>query len=219
MRLRLGAVPENPDFHPAQEGWRALREPSAFAFTWIASAVGLVVGAGVIALWVLTLPAGLQVSLEIPPEAPWYVRAWQIAKPLLAIGLLILVHELIHAVVHPGFGLSRHTIVGFWPSKLVCYAAYDHEQSRNRFLLCLAMPLVVISLGLWVAELVLRTGSAWLPGLSIVNALFAGGDVTAIALVAWQVPSRATVRNLGWFTWWRSDPGGGLRSDVPPVLL
>jgi hypothetical protein len=203
MRFHVGHVPESPDFHPVQEGWHALREPRPGTFTVIAGAVGLVVGAAFVALWFFTVPHGFEFSIKIPAGTPWYVASWRLAQPLLAFALLIVIHELIHAAVHPGFGRSRDSVLGLWPTQLVFYAHYDHEQSRNQFLLCLAMPLIVISLGLWALELLLRTGSAWFPGISVVNAMCAGGDVTAIVLLAWQVPHRATVRNLGWFTWWR----------------
>ena len=50
---------------------------------------------------------------------------------LLAFAGLVVVHEGIHALVHPMAGLSPHSILGFWAS-LGFYAHYDGEMSRNR---------------------------------------------------------------------------------------
>lgn len=70
---------------------------------------------------------------------------------LLTLGLIafvpiVVVHELVHAAVHPKAGRSDRSILGFWPSRLLFYAHYDGELTRNRFIAILAMPTVVITL-------------------------------------------------------------------------
>jgi hypothetical protein len=47
---------------------------------------------------------------------------------------LVVVHELIHAMVHPHGGKSDTTILGLWPSRLLFYAHYDGELTRYRFI-------------------------------------------------------------------------------------
>jgi hypothetical protein len=63
----------------------------------------------------------------------------------LSFPALILVHELLHAVVHPGYGFTDATVIGAWPSKLLFYAHYCGPLSRERFLLVFAMPTLVIT--------------------------------------------------------------------------
>jgi hypothetical protein len=95
-------------------------------------------------------------------------------------------------------------MLGAWPAIGVFYAHYEGPQSRNRMLVVLLMPLLVITGGLWLIEMLFPTGwGSVLGAFSIVNALFAGGDVLATGIIAWQVPANAEVRNQGWKTWWR----------------
>ena len=39
--------------------------------------------------------------------------------------------------------------------------------------------------------------------LSVANALFSGGDAILLAIIAWQVPGHAVIRNQGWKSWWK----------------
>jgi Putative zincin peptidase len=211
MRLHFGPVPENPDFHPQDEGWTPLREPSAGVFVLLASGVGVAVGVLVAMLWAATVESGiiLQVKFSGRGVSTAIPIAIAIAKVLGAIALLIVVHELLHAAVYPGGWLSRRTIIGMWLSKGMFYAHYDGPLRRNRILLVSLTPFLVLTVGLWLAELVLRTGWGTLPALSVLNAIFAGGDILATGMVVWQLPSRAEVRNQGWNTWWRLPPRDG----------
>jgi hypothetical protein len=61
------------------------------------------------------------------------------------LGVLI-VHELIHLIAHPKFGLSKDSVLGVWPKAGVCYAFYGGELSRNRFILIIALPLFVLTI-------------------------------------------------------------------------
>jgi hypothetical protein len=100
-------------------------------------------------------------------------------------------------------------MIGLWLVKGLFYAHYDGPLSRNRFVLTLLTPLLVLTLGVWLAELVLHTGWGLLPAWSVLNAMFAGGDILATGMVVWQIPARAETRNQGWNTWWRLPPGDG----------
>jgi hypothetical protein len=208
MRLHFGAVPESPDFHPQEEGWTPLREPSATVFVWIASGVGVVVGLLIAVLWAGTVPGGEILSISFQGRFPALPIVIAIAKVLGAIALLIVVHELLHAAIFPGWWLSRQTIIGIWLSKGLFYAHYDGPMSRNRCLLVLVTPFLVLTVGLWLVELVFQTGWGLFPGWSVLNAMLAGGDILATGMIAWQIPATAEVRNQGWRTWWR----------VPPVV-
>ncbi len=129
-----------------------------------------------------------------------------VANPTLLILCLISlipVHELAHALIHPGLGLSRQTVIGFWPSRLIAYAHFDGKLSRERFLMILAMPVVVLSLLPLLCCLVLKHGSVTLAFFSSLNMLAAGGDLFGIGLLLWQVPRKATVLNEGWKTYWK----------------
>jgi hypothetical protein len=205
MRLHYGPIPENPDFHPEAEGWTPLREPSAGLFVWIASGVGIVNGILAALAWAAILEDGVNLSYTIRGDDP---RPWLSVLVALAIvfgffAALIGVHELLHAAVFPGWWLSPRTLIGVWPLKGMFYAAYDGPLSRNRFLLALLTPLAVLSILPWLVEAISHTGWPQLPMISVVNAMAAGGDAFAAALIAWQVPAGATMQNQGWKSWWR----------------
>ncbi|MDX1946607.1 MAG: DUF3267 domain-containing protein [Pirellulaceae bacterium] len=205
MRFHYGPLPENPEFRPEAGGWHKLREPSVTVFTWIAGFVGFALFLATIWAWVGLAGVELNFSVSVRPgeEASW-AFASLVLQFLGGVALLILVHELLHAAIYPNFGFDRRTFLGAWPSKGLFYAYFDGELSRNRFVVTLLTPFLVLTIGLLVFEVLVRTDSAWLPGWSILNAAFAGGDITATLLVVVQVPSRAIVRNQGWQTWWRT---------------
>lgn len=120
---------------------------------------------------------------------------------------IIVVHELIHASVHPRLGRSDASVIGLWPSRMIFYAQYTGALSRDRFLAILVMPFLFITiLPLLFAMSCSLPGQ--FPGFMIAwcstwNAMFSCGDIFGIALVLWQVPRRSIVQNQGWWTFWR----------------
>jgi hypothetical protein len=117
--------------------------------------------------------------------------------------IIIPIHELIHAMVHPGSGGTADSILGFWPSRLLFYAHYMGELTRTRFIAILLMPLLIISFLPLVICAITGYTSALLVFSSVINAFFACGDIFAIGLLLFQIPARARVRNQGWRTYWR----------------
>lgn len=195
MRVHVGAVPESPDFLPDIAPWRSLREPGPIAMQFIALPIGIAAGAIMVLFWARLTPP--RQSLSFTP--------FSIAATFVVV---IPVHELIHALVHPASGRSRNSIVGVWPSRFLFYAHYDGELTRNRFLAILLMPFLVISVApALFAHAFLDVAPAWLAFASILNALLACGDLLGVLLVAFQVPRAATIRNQGWRTYWK--PAGG----------
>src|SRR5688572_23663561 len=148
MRLHLGAIPSSPDFEPAAP-WKALREPSPWLAQLYAFPIGFGVGLLIVVLWVVATP------LEVE------------ASPVSTSALLgsffgiVVVHELIHAAVHPMAGRSRQSILGLWPSRLLFYAHYDGEMTRNRMIAVLLMPLLLISVVPLVIAGVTQLACGW----------------------------------------------------------
>jgi hypothetical protein len=54
-----------------------------------------------------------------------------------------------------------------------------------------------------IAGLLFAWMPPWLVLLSAINTFASSGDLIAAALLVWQTPSSATVRNKGIETWWR----------------
>ncbi len=190
MRFHVGAIPATPDFSP-DESWKPLREPTPWIMQSIACPIGFGVAGAVAVLWFTLTP------LEFPTEV------LSVTEFLLSFAALIVVHELIHAAVHPKAGRSPQSILGIWPSRLLFYAHYDGEITRNRFIAIFLMPLLVISLVPLLIAAVTQLTSGWAAYLSTLNALSACGDILGAGIVLSQVPATATVRNQGWRTYWR----------------
>jgi hypothetical protein len=133
MRFHLGAIPTSPDFTP-DVPWKPLREPSPWLAQFIAFPVGVLTAALMVVLWLSITPLGDAMFAMPTPSV------------LMSLAGLLIVHELVHAAAHPMAGRSAHSVLGFWPSRLVAYAHYDGELSRNRFVVIMLMPLFAISI-------------------------------------------------------------------------
>ncbi|WP_035612345.1 DUF3267 domain-containing protein [Haloferula sp. BvORR071] len=196
MRLHHGAIPE--DFEP-DESWRSIREPGPFGLQLMALPVGILCAA-------LTLFAWAQLGAA-PGMHFRGVGLWgEIGLVMLSFPILIVVHELLHAAVHPGWGSAPESVIGVWPSRMIFYAHYAGALARNRFLTVFAMPFLVITvlpLALAASGILpsgMRPAAAW---FSAWNAFFACGDCVGFALILLQVPREALVRNKGWRSYWK----------------
>lgn len=192
MRLRVGGIPDSPDF-VAGEDWKPLKEPTPWLMQLFALPLGIVLFVFFVWAWANWTPLG---GAEIRSIG-------FLVLGLASFAPLIVFHELIHMWVHPEAGRSGRSILGFWPSRLLFFAHYDGELTRERFLAIVVMPLLVISCLPLTVSITAGTSHSLVAWLSCWNALFACGDVFAILLVIFQVPSGAIVRNKGWRTYWK----------------
>jgi hypothetical protein len=189
MRFHYGSIPENKDFNPEAEGWLSIREPGPIAMQVIAIPVALIL----LAVWAVCV---LSIQQDLPP------LIFNI-NTLLILLLIVPVHELLHAFTHPGWGTSSNSIIGLWPSKGLFYAHYEGEMSRNRFLLVFVMPLIVLGV---LPTLLIRMKPEWtqsLLSISLFGTILASGDLVGVAIIFFQVPRSAVVRNKGSRTYWK----------------
>jgi hypothetical protein len=187
MKLHFGAVPEGPGLPPGK--WQPLREPGPWGLNGLGLPVGLLICAGLTRLWLPVVQFQHMTALDMG----WFV---------LALVLILPVHEFFHLAAHPDWG--GNSILGIWPHRLVFYAHYTENISRGRLLLTLAMPLLAMTFApLIVARTVMGHAPPLLMFVSVVNSAGAGGDIICLLLVWWQVPRGAVVRNHGWKSFWR----------------
>jgi hypothetical protein len=150
--------------------------------------IGIAAAAVFAFLWVTITPLG---------------REWRTLFPLPVIGFaaclvgVLVVHELLHTAVHPMAGLSRHSVLGFWPSRMFLYATYDGELTRNRCVAILLTPFVVISIVPLVVAGMAQMANVWVAYISIVNAYLSCGDILGAGEVLLEIPANAVVRNHG----------------------
>lgn len=105
-----------------------LRQPSPFTLQLAAVPVGMALLALLVLAWLSLTPLA---STPLDLHGTWAAVA---ALVVLAGGLptLVAMHEILHALGHPGCGFSRASVLGIWPSRLLFYAAYLGPMSRGR---------------------------------------------------------------------------------------
>lgn len=197
MKLhRQDGLPDNPDFEPrAEDDWRPLPEPpveklQVYALVPLALSLPSMIAAWV---WAATLAGGA----SFPP-------GWRgLAALLPGILLVMAVHEAIHLLLHPGSGRHAHSVLGASSKHGIVYALYFGEMTRMRYVAILLGPFIVLSVLPLLWCLATRTFSGWAAAVSLLNAMFACGDLLAAWLILRGAPSRALMRNRGYYTWWR----------------
>jgi len=189
MRFHLGAIPSPPDFVP-DASWRSLRQPSPWLEKLLVLPIGVAAAVVVAELWFLVTPLR-----DITP-------AMSLPTLLLSFAGLVVVHELIHALVHPMAGRSPHSILGFGPS-VGFYAHYDGELSRDRLVAILLMPLLIISIVPLLVSAVTQVSSGWVAFVSAFNAFCACADMLEAGLVLFQIPANRIVRYQSLRIYWR----------------
>lgn len=193
MRWEWGAIPETPGFEPEQdERWQPLAEPELERFQSMAMVVMGVSLLPLLAMW--------RAVAEWAGASPWD-RSMMWAG--LNFPVLVVAHEVVHMLLHPGAGRHDHSVLGGVPKQGLFFAIYMGEMSRERLLLVLVAPLFVLTLLPWLLCVLTGTYSAFWATISAVNGTSACGDIMAIWLVWRGVPRGAVVRNQGWKTWWR----------------
>ena len=190
---RQNGIPDNPDFEPeAEGGWAALPEPPPEKLQ-IHALVPLALTLPLFALaWLWLLRASARDFGPIGAVAG-----------LLVVLPLVVVHEGIHLLLHPGQGRSPQSVLGASSKHGIIYAMYFGEMSRKRYVAVLLGPFVVLSvLPLLACAIAGRFHP--LPALtSLWNTLFACGDLLGAWLILRGSPPGARLRNRGYHTWWR----------------
>jgi hypothetical protein len=200
MRLVCGPIPASEVLNPQQHGWTPLRAWGAGRFAVVALLLGLPF---LLAAVVLVVTVNAQTG---------QVRDLFRAQPLLGVVYLLAllamvpVHELIHGLAY-GQGIrSPRLIVGFWPSRGLCYAIYDAPMSRDRVLGVLAGPFLVLSLlPLFCLPWLTGAARALVLTFSLLHTGSCSGDVICFWWLVSQVPRRASVHNNGWRTFWTAE--------------
>jgi hypothetical protein len=189
MRVHFGAVPKAKGFNFSGE-WTPLWEPGPVLMQMIALPLGMVVSGLLLAAWLRATPVATN-----PVSRPF--------RLMTALALLVPVHEALHLIIHPKQGRSGDSVLGIWPSRMLVYAHFDGELSRERFLAVLGMPFLVLSVLPFVVCALAGLSSVTAAYVSCLNAIVAGGDMLAVLVLLTQVPRGAVLRNDAWHTYWR----------------
>jgi hypothetical protein len=192
MQLTLAPPPDSlTDLELTSGHWRTLRQPPMWVFRLLAVPAGAVVAFCILRAWGRFAP---RVELQFAP-------AWQVFG---AATTVLLAGAVLQLCAHPGFGLTRNSVLGFWPSRVLPYTTYLEKVSKARSLVMLLLPFLVLSVAPLLAASVFRLQSGWLVFVSGVAAVSHGAHVLLAVSSAIQLPSDALVAGRGFQTFWRA---------------
>ena len=129
-------------------------------------------------------------------------RELEILWKILSLTLIALLHEFLHMITFPDFGISSKTTIVIIPKKLVALAYYTGEMTKTRCVMCLLAPFVVLSL----MPLILCTYefNYYIFFLAILNASLSGMDVLSAFSVYVNMPKESIVKNCGYQSYYRN---------------
>jgi hypothetical protein len=182
-------------------GWQVVEQPKPAVGLGISILIGL--GLPFIPFLLLSLENWLlpQVEVNQTETIPWWIFF-----PVLFVS--VVVHEFLHLLCHPGWGLSSQSLVLVWARRLQLGVYYEGFMSRSRWFVMRLAPLLGLTV---LPTLVLLF--AYPIGMSffwqqflvlviLVNSLGSGGDLVASVIVARQVPQGGKVGNWNGRAYW-----------------
>jgi hypothetical protein len=193
VRFRVGPVPDDLEFDPQSDGWARLREPSFGRMMLFAIPFSFIMAAGLLLAWTRT--SGFEFSVVIAPLA--------LPGVVLGVSLVLLVHEMLHALALPDSRFTDATTLGWWPKAAMPYVAYRGELTRNRSVIVAVVPFLALSLVPLFVGACVSYAPSWLVAVSVINGFGSSGDLIGAFLLFIGVPSSGVVRNKGIGTWWR----------------
>lgn len=215
MRVHFGNLTGIAGFDPAAEGLHDIRGPKATLSHFVASLTGL---------FLLVVPiTGLCLVLSMfaipnPNVDPNYVPPVHWGAVVAACLSYIPLHELLHLVWHPRFGISDQSILVIWPTKLLFGVYYEGCMSRTRWLLMRLAPFVFLSvipaafIAIFQYVAFTHASKTYLEVMLCLNGVGSGADVAGMFLVLSQVPRSASLCFRGGRAYWRQ--GTPVRMDT-----
>ena len=195
MKLLIGGVPPYNDFNP-DSSWNSFKgnDESLGKGQLNALPVALVSMTITVGLWFL-LTAAESLFLN-------FSFRMSVLSFLISFISVLICHELIHMFFHPGAGFTENSTLGFCPSKMLLYAFYGKELSRNRYLLILLAPFLIISFGLLIFSVFSSYLTIWILYSSVLNSFVSSGDILFTFQIL-KLPSKSIIRFKGNDAYWK----------------
>lgn len=180
-------------------GWITLREPGSLVSAIILSIPFMVINLYIAVVFMVIFSI---ISFE---EFGFTPNSFSITINLgmiIALIILIIIHELLHLVFIPNFKRSSKTFVG-----LTFYGGFvvtEEEIAKSRYILISIAPFLIASIILpsILGVFGLLTPSVKL--LVLLNAMASSVDILNLLLVIKQVPTNAVLKNNGPKTYWKN---------------
>lgn len=107
--------------------------------------------------------------------------------------ILIFGHEVVHLLGFPNCGLNSKTLIGIWLQAGSPYVQYTSPMSRNRFLVMLILPVLILSILPFFFAYNQAGFINQLSWISVLNCIGAGSDLLIFSRIISIVPPKSRV--------------------------
>lgn len=170
--------------------WHSFKTLDQQRFVWsifIGLGIGLLAAVMWRAFYDQSLPLGLPSFTEI----------------VVIISILTIGHEIIHSFGFPYFGIGSNTVFGLWPETCSPYVQHLSPMSRNRFLIALVLPFIILSIIPFLLAMCGIGSIQYLSWISVSNCIGVGSDMFIFSQIICAVPSQARVIESGDSLCWK----------------
>lgn len=189
MRFLFEKFPESDDFNPEAEGYHAICEPSFLKLCLMAIPV----------IFISVFIIGLMLKIRF--EGNYHLSIFDSFEDFLLFLVLVPVHEMLHVVIFPDKISSPDIVIGSYRGAI--YAAYLREMKKERFLLGLILPIIILTVVPILMLLILNVNYPLLSKIALMNMVLSSMDVISFAGVLRKIPANAKVRNKGERSYWK----------------
>lgn len=184
------------------KGWKTIKEPSNLIHSLLYSIPFMIVNSIIAYLFIRPYYNPLvQVLQVIESSSISFVINIYTLEYIIGIYILIVIHELIHALFIPDFLSSKETYWG-----LTVYGGFVCTTQKltkvNLILICIA-PFVILSIIMPLIFGILGIKNEFLFFLFILNAIASSIDILNMILVLFQVPQKSIIINNGFETYYQ----------------
>lgn len=193
----------NMGFEPEIEGYTKMREPSMQTFMLSALPMGAAVAGVLFFVAQLLTSVKLQLFVFLRLNVPVVIEVLIFVIGFAVFNVvMIVVHEILHALVFPEPIKSDHIYFGFHKMGAV-FAFYTEDMKRGQMLLSMATPFILLSMVPWTLIVIYNINAPLLMLALLYHAFMAVGDLMGIYLIVKNTPKNSVLKNKGYHTYFK----------------
>ena len=198
-RKQLPKFDESLHQELVNNGWAPLREPGSIAVAIILSVPFIFTN---LVIAVLAIRIFSTISLEEFGFTPDSFSITINLGVIVALFILLIIHEVLHLIFIPNFISSSKTYVG-----LAIFGGFvytEEEIVKSRFILITMAPFLLVSIILPIVLGFFGVLTSPVKLLILLNAMASSVDILTLLLIMMQVPNKAILKNNGPKTYWKT---------------
>lgn len=183
-----------------KDGWKRLKEPKNLAISILISMPIAIINAFI--SYIVIIQFYNPIAKVIASRSfDFTINILDVVCFVLAMIMIVIVHELLHIIFIPNFAKSDKTYFGI---ALFGGFTYTSEKiSKNRFIVISVMPFVIISVILPIILGVFNGLNGFIMFLIILNAASSYVDIFNLFIILFQVPKKSFIINNGFETYFK----------------